>query len=74
MICLEFVAGVSDSVIAGIDHVVLTTRDEARCLAFYVDVLDMRLERYGEGRIALRFGCQTINVHQPGVMAGQSGA
>jgi catechol 2,3-dioxygenase-like lactoylglutathione lyase family enzyme len=56
-------------VIAAIDHVVLTTRDEARCLAFYVGVLRMALERYAEGRIALRFGRQKINIHQPGVMA-----
>ena len=55
--------------IAAIDHVVLTTRDEAKCLAFYVEVLGMTLERYGNGRIALRFGTQKINVHQPGVMA-----
>jgi catechol 2,3-dioxygenase-like lactoylglutathione lyase family enzyme len=57
-------------VIASIDHVVLTTRDEAKCLAFYVGVLGMELERYAENRIALRFGKQKINVHQPGVMAG----
>ncbi|MGH8666141.1 MAG: VOC family protein [Burkholderiales bacterium] len=55
--------------IAAIDHVVLTTRDEAKCLAFYVGVLGMALERYAEGRIALRFGTQKINVHQPAVMA-----
>ena len=55
--------------IASIDHVVLTTRDEAKCIAFYVGVLGMRLERYGENRIALRFGQQKINVHQPGVIA-----
>jgi catechol 2,3-dioxygenase-like lactoylglutathione lyase family enzyme len=56
-------------VIASIDHVVLTTRDEAKCIAFYVDMLGMQLERYGENRIALRFGQQKINVHQPGVIA-----
>jgi catechol 2,3-dioxygenase-like lactoylglutathione lyase family enzyme len=56
-------------VIAAIDHVVLTTRDEAQCLAFYVGVLGMQLERYGDNRIALRFGKQKINVHQPAVMA-----
>jgi catechol 2,3-dioxygenase-like lactoylglutathione lyase family enzyme len=64
------VAGAAEPVIATIDHVVLTTRDEASCLAFYVGVLGMQLERYGENRIALRFGNQKINVHQPGVMAG----
>jgi catechol 2,3-dioxygenase-like lactoylglutathione lyase family enzyme len=56
-------------VFAAVDHVVLTTRDEARCLAFYVSVLGMALERYAEGRIALRSSTQKINVHQPAVMA-----
>jgi catechol 2,3-dioxygenase-like lactoylglutathione lyase family enzyme len=70
MICVELPRqGAGDAVIAGIDHVVLTTRDEGKCLAFYCGVLGMELERYGENRIALRFGRQKINVHQPGVMA-----
>jgi len=56
--------------IGSIDHVVLTTRDEVKCIGFYTGVLGMALERYGEGRIALRFGNQKINVHQPGVVAG----
>jgi catechol 2,3-dioxygenase-like lactoylglutathione lyase family enzyme len=48
---------------------VLTTRDLDKCLAFYVGVLGMALERFGEGRIALRFGEQKINVHPPGFEA-----
>jgi len=55
--------------ISAIDHVVLTTRDEQQCIAFYTGVLGMELERYGEGRLALRFGKQKLNVHPPGVMA-----
>jgi catechol 2,3-dioxygenase-like lactoylglutathione lyase family enzyme len=51
--------------IASLDHFVLTTRDAERCIAFYTEVLGMRLERFGEGRIALRFGDQKINVHPP---------
>jgi catechol 2,3-dioxygenase-like lactoylglutathione lyase family enzyme len=70
MIRARLVAGAARAVIAAIDHVVLTTRDEAKCLAFYVGVLGMQLERYGENRVALRFGSQKINVHQPGVIAG----
>ena len=62
--------GTLATVIASIDHVVLTTRDEARCIDFYTRVLGMQLERYGDKRIALRFGQQKINVHQPGVGAG----
>jgi catechol 2,3-dioxygenase-like lactoylglutathione lyase family enzyme len=52
-----------------LDHFVLTTRDEKRCLDFYVKALGMTVERYGENRIALRFGDQKINVHQPGMHA-----
>jgi catechol 2,3-dioxygenase-like lactoylglutathione lyase family enzyme len=52
--------------LASVDHIVLTTRDLERCLAFYTDVLGMKLERYGEGRIALRFGAHKFNVHPPG--------
>lgn len=57
------------TVIAAIDHVVLTTRDETKCIEFYTSVLGMRLERYGANRLALRFGNQKINVHQPGLEA-----
>ena len=53
-----------------IDHVVLTTRDLDRCVDFYTRVLGMRLEHYGEGRIALRFGDHKFNVHPPGFEAG----
>jgi catechol 2,3-dioxygenase-like lactoylglutathione lyase family enzyme len=56
--------------IAALDHVVLTTRDEVKCVEFYTGALGMSLERYGDNRIALRFGNNKINVHQPGVMAG----
>lgn len=52
------------------DHVVLTTGDLDRCLDFYTRVLGMRVERYGEGRIALRFGDHKFNVHPPGFDAG----
>mgnify|MGYP003347021290 CR=1 FL=1 len=56
--------------IKSIDHIVLTTRDLDKCLAFYVDVLGMKLENYGAGRIALAFGDQKFNVHPPGFEAG----
>ena len=52
--------------IKSIDHIVLTTRDLDKCLAFYVNVLGMKLENYGAGRIALAFGDQKFNVHPPG--------
>lgn len=49
-----------------LDHIVLTTRDKARCIAFYVDLLDMQLETFAEGRIAFKFGSQKINLHESG--------
>jgi catechol 2,3-dioxygenase-like lactoylglutathione lyase family enzyme len=52
--------------LASVDHIVLTTRDLERCLDFYTRVLGMRVERYGQGRIALRFGDHKFNVHPPG--------
>ena len=55
--------------LASIDHVVLTTRDLERCLDFYTRVLGMQVERYGEGRIALKFGPHKFNVHPPGFEA-----
>jgi catechol 2,3-dioxygenase-like lactoylglutathione lyase family enzyme len=55
--------------IRSIDHIVITTRDLDKCLAFYTQVLGMQLETFGEGRIALRFGDQKINVHPPGYEA-----
>ena len=55
--------------LASIDHIVLTTRDLERCLDFYGRVLGMQIERYGEGRIALRFGPHKYNVHPPGFNA-----
>ncbi|MEX2628874.1 MAG: VOC family protein [Tistlia sp.] len=46
-----------------LDHLVLTARDlEATC-AWYERVLGMTRESFGEGRVALRYGDQKINVH-----------
>jgi catechol 2,3-dioxygenase-like lactoylglutathione lyase family enzyme len=56
--------------IKSVDHVVLTTRDLQKCLDFYTRVLGMRVERYGQGRIALAFGNHKFNVHPPGFDAG----
>jgi catechol 2,3-dioxygenase-like lactoylglutathione lyase family enzyme len=52
--------------LATIDHIVITTADLERCLDFYTRVLGMSVERYGEARIALRFGAHKFNVHPPG--------
>jgi catechol 2,3-dioxygenase-like lactoylglutathione lyase family enzyme len=55
--------------LASIDHIVLTTRDLEQCLDFYSRVLGMTVERYGNGRIALKFGPHKLNVHPPGFNA-----
>ena len=52
-----------------IDHIVLSTRDLDKCIDFYTRVLGMKLERYGQGRVALRFGDHKFNVHPPGFKA-----
>jgi catechol 2,3-dioxygenase-like lactoylglutathione lyase family enzyme len=49
-----------------LDHLVLTTRDLDACVDFYTRVLGMRLETFGAGRRALRFGDQKINLHVAG--------
>ena len=49
--------------IKSLDHLVLTTRDAQRCIDFYTRVLGMKLETFGAGRRALRFGAQKINIH-----------
>jgi len=49
-----------------IDHIVLTTRDLQGCIRFYTDVLGMKLERFSEKRLALKFGNQKINLHEWG--------
>lgn len=49
-----------------LDHLVLTTRDKAKCIHFYTQVLCMKLETFGAGRVAFRFGEQKINLHEFG--------
>ena len=56
--------------IKSVDHLVITTADLDRCLDFYTRVLGMKVERYGQNRIALRFGDHKFNVHPPGFDAG----
>ena len=59
--------------IARLDHLVLTVADIERSCAFYTRVLGMEVVTFGEGRTALRFGQQKINLHAadniPGLVA-----
>ena len=49
-----------------IDHVVMTVRDIDSTCAFYARVLGMRVVTFAEGRKALAFGRQKINLHRAG--------
>ncbi len=49
-----------------LDHFVLTVKDIEKTIHFYTVILGMQKETFGEGRIALRFGNQKINLHQAG--------
>ncbi len=52
--------------IDSLDHIVLTVADIARTCDFYVRVLGMSVVTFGEGRTALAFGQQKINLHVAG--------
>ena len=49
-----------------IDHLVLTVADIDATCAFYERVLGMEVITFGQGRKALKFGHQKINLHQAG--------
>lgn len=46
-----------------LDHLVLTVQDIDATCAFYRRALGMEVVTFGEGRLALRFGRQKINLH-----------
>ncbi len=46
------------------DHLVLTVRDITAIVSFYTMVMGMEKVIFGEGRIALSFGNQKLNLHQ----------
>ncbi len=49
-----------------LDHLVLTVADLDVTVDFYTRVLGMQAVTFGEGRKALSFGVQKINLHQAG--------
>ncbi|HSI11220.1 MAG TPA: VOC family protein [Chthoniobacter sp.] len=49
-----------------LDHLVLTVRNIRDTVAFYTRVLGMDEVTFGEGRKALAFGTQKINLHEAG--------
>ena len=52
--------------ISHLDHLVLTVKDLTVTVDFYQRVLGMNPIQFGEGRLALSFGSQKINLHQQG--------
>ncbi len=52
--------------ISHLDHLVLTVDDLEATTDFYTRVLGMRAVTFGQGRQALAFGQQKINLHQAG--------
>jgi len=49
-----------------VDHLVLTVRDLDATISFYTNVLEMSEITFGQGRKALQFGNQKINLHEAG--------
>ena len=49
-----------------LDHLVLTVKDFEKTISFYVSVLGMQKEVFGDGRVALKYGSQKINLHEFG--------
>jgi catechol 2,3-dioxygenase-like lactoylglutathione lyase family enzyme len=49
-----------------LDHLVLTVKSIERTCEFYSNVLGMDVVTFGEGRKALAFGTQKINLHESG--------
>ena len=49
-----------------LDHLVLTVKDIDTTCAFYSTVIGMHVITFGNGRKALAFGSQKINLHQQG--------
>ena len=49
-----------------LDHLVLTANNLDVTIRFYTQVLGMRLETFGNGRVAFCFGNQKINLHLRG--------
>ncbi len=52
--------------IENIDHFVLTVKDIETTCEFYSRVLGMEVITFNQGRVALKFGNQKINLHQFG--------
>jgi len=52
--------------VISLDHLVLTVKSIAATCEFYSSVLGMTVITFGQGRKALAFGAQKINLHECG--------
>jgi len=52
--------------ISSLDHLVLTVASIGRTCDFYESVLGMTRQTFGNGRTALLFGSQKLNLHEAG--------
>ncbi len=52
--------------ISHLDHLVLTVENIEATLRFYSEILGMTVIEFGQGRKALKFGRQKINLHEKG--------
>jgi catechol 2,3-dioxygenase-like lactoylglutathione lyase family enzyme len=55
-----------DVKVTTLDHLVLTVQDLESTVDFYTRVLGMTVSAFAEGRLALKFGTQKINLHELG--------
>jgi catechol 2,3-dioxygenase-like lactoylglutathione lyase family enzyme len=60
-------------VVARIDHVVLNCRDVDTTADWYERVLGLRRELFGDGRVALLFGNQKLNLRPTGAVNWETG-
>ena len=49
-----------------LDHLVLTVQSISKTTDFYHRVLGMEARTFGDGRVALHFGAQKLNLHEAG--------
>jgi catechol 2,3-dioxygenase-like lactoylglutathione lyase family enzyme len=54
------------NIVQSIDHIVLTVKDIDATIQFYTTILGMKASTFKDGRWALSFGTQKINLHQLG--------
>jgi len=49
-----------------LDHLVLTVQSISKTIDFYQHVLGMQARTFDDGRVALHFGAQKLNLHEAG--------